>query len=57
MADESGNALPEYAIVLSAVTILSYLAFLSLSSTSANAVTTNQNNLSGTATANFSPGP
>jgi Flp pilus assembly pilin Flp len=51
--DESANALPEYAIVMTAVTVITYLAFLSLANTSSNAVVTNQNNLSASGAASY----
>ena len=52
-ADETANALPEYAIVMAAVTIISMLAFESLAGTSSNVVVTNQNNLSATGSQSY----
>ncbi len=52
-ADESANALPEYAIVLASLSIIAIIAFNLLGKTSTNVVTTNQNNFSNTATQSY----
>jgi Flp pilus assembly pilin Flp len=52
-ADETGNALPEYAIVLTSLSIIAILAFNFLGATSTTVVTTNQNNFSGSATMSY----
>jgi len=52
-ADDSANALPEYAIVLASLSIIAIIAFNLLGTTSTNVVTTNQNNFSNIATQSY----
>ncbi len=52
-ADETGNALPEYAIVLTSLSIIAILAFNFLGTTSTTVVTKNQNGFSGSATMSY----
>lgn len=52
-ADEAGNELPEYAIVLAALSIMAMAAFNLFGHLSTNAVTTNQNGFQNSATQSY----
>jgi Tfp pilus assembly protein FimT len=52
-ADETGSELPEYAIVLAALSIMAIAAFTLFGHVSTNTVTTNQSNFQNSATASY----
>ena len=52
-AGEAGNALPEYAIVIAALSIIAIASFNLFGHVSTNVVTTNQNNFQNSATMSY----